>query len=88
MTLSTGQARRALIARALVRDPEVLVSTSRAPASTPRACSTCGRSMRALAQAGKSIVLVTHYPEDIIPEINRVVLVKDGAVFATGRGVA
>ncbi len=32
----------------------------------------------------KTIVLVTHYPEDVIPEIARLVLVKDGAVFADG----
>lgn len=37
--------------------------------------------MRDLVAAGKSIVLVTHYPEDIIPEINRVVMIKDGKLF-------
>ena len=29
-------------------------------------------------------MLVTHYPEDIIPEIKRVVLLKNGTVFADG----
>ena len=41
-------------------------------------------SMRDLAKAGKGIVLITHYPEDIIPEIKRLVLVKEGKLFADG----
>lgn len=84
MTLSTGQARRALIARALVHDPEALVFDEPCTGLDPEGMFYVRRSMRALAQAGKSIVLVTHYPEDIIPEIARLVLVKDGAVFADG----
>ena len=84
MTLSTGQARRALIARALVHDPEALVFDEPCTGLDPEGMFYVRRSMRALAQAGKSIVLVTHYPEDVIPEIVRLVLVKDGAVFADG----
>lgn len=84
MTLSTGQARRALIARALVHDPEALVLDEPCTGLDPEGMFYVRRSMRALAQAGKSIVLVTHYPEDIIPEIARLVLVKDGAVFSDG----
>ena len=84
MTLSTGQARRALIARALVHDPEALVLDEPCTGLDPEGMFYVRRSMRALAQAGKSIVLVTHYPEDVIPEITRLVLVKDGAVFADG----
>lgn len=84
MTLSTGQARRALIARALVHDPEALVFDEPCTGLDPEGMFYVRRSMRALAQAGKSIVLVTHYPEDVIPEIARLVLVKNGAVFADG----
>ena len=84
MTLSTGQARRALIARALVHDPEALVLDEPCTGLDPEGMFYVRRSMRALAQAGKSIVLVTHYPEDIIPEIARLVLVKEGTVFADG----
>ena len=38
--------------------------------------------MRDLTAAGKAIILVTHYPEDIIPEIKRVVMIKEGKLFA------
>ena len=40
--------------------------------------------MRLLADEGRSVVLVTHYPEDIIPAIERVLLIKDAEVFADG----
>lgn len=84
MTLSTGQARRALIARALVHDPEVLVFDEPCTGLDPEGMYYVRRSMRALARSGKTIVLVTHYPEDIIPEIERLVLVKHGRVVADG----
>ena len=82
MTLSTGQARRVLIARALVHDPDALVFDEPCTGLDPEGMYYVRSSMRTLAQAGKSIVLVTHYPEDIIPEIKRVVLLKDGLVHA------
>mgnify|MGYP004471354229 FL=1 len=40
--------------------------------------------MRMLAAEGCSIILITHYPEDIIPAIDRVLLVKDASIFADG----
>ena len=67
-----------------MRDPEALVLDEPCTGLDPEGMFYVRRSMRALAQAGKSIVLVTHYPEDVIPEITRLVLVKDGAVFADG----
>ena len=36
------------------------------------------------AQSGRAILLVTHYAEDIIPEIERLLLIKDGSVHADG----
>lgn len=37
-----------------------------------------------LAAEGRSVVLVTHYPEDIIPAIERVLLIGDARVMADG----
>lgn len=84
MTLSSGQARRVLIARALVHDPEALVFDEPCTGLDPQGMYYVRKSMSALARAGKTIILVTHYPEDVIPEIGRVVLIKDGAIFADG----
>lgn len=84
MTLSTGQSRRVLIARALVSDPEVLIFDEPCTGLDPEGMYYVRKSMRTLAHAGKGIVLVTHYPEDVIPEIKRLMLLKDGKVFADG----
>jgi iron complex transport system ATP-binding protein len=40
--------------------------------------------VRRLAQQGTNIILVTHHLPDIIPEIGRVVALKDGQVFRDG----
>jgi iron complex transport system ATP-binding protein len=41
--------------------------------------------MKELARAGLGIVLVTHHVSEIIPEIERVVLLQKGRVLADGR---
>lgn len=81
-TLSSGQARRVLIARALIHDPEVLVLDEPTTGLDPEGMYYIRKTMRDLTAAGKAIILVTHYPEDIIPEINRVVMIKEGKIFA------
>lgn len=84
MTLSTGQARRVLFARALVHDPDTLILDEPCTGLDPEGMYYVRSSMRDLARAGKGIVLVTHYPEDIIPEIDRLVLIKNGHLFDDG----
>lgn len=81
MTLSSGQARRVLIARAIIHDPEVLVFDEPTTALDPEGMYFVRKAMRDLVAAGKSIILVTHYPEDIIPEIHRVVMIKEGRIY-------
>ena len=84
MTLSTGQVRRVLVARELVRDPQVLIFDEPCTGLDPEGMYHVRETMGALAAEGRSVVLVTHYPEDIIPEIGRVLLIKDAEVFADG----
>jgi len=40
--------------------------------------------LRKLAQAGTGILMVTHHLPDILPEIDRVILLRQGRVFADG----
>ncbi|MDO8963493.1 MAG: ATP-binding cassette domain-containing protein [Coriobacteriia bacterium] len=84
-TLSTGEARRALIARALVRDPMVLVLDEPCAGLDPHATWHFHRTMQRIAAAGHSLLLVTHHIEDIVPEVTRVVMLKDGSVFRDGQ---
>lgn len=83
-TLSTGQARRVLIARALIHDPQMLVFDEPTTGLDPTGMYYVRRSMSEIAASGRSIVLVTHYPEDIVDEIDRVLLIKNGEIFADG----
>ena len=84
MTLSTGQARRVLVARELIRDPHVLVFDEPCTGLDPEGMYHVRETMSTLAAEGRSIILVTHYPEDIIPAIGRVMLIKNAAIFADG----
>ena len=83
-TLSTGEARRVLIARALVHDPAVLVLDEPATGLDPHAAFHVRQAVRSLARGGRALVLVTHHVEDIAPEIDRVVLLRDAAIVADG----
>lgn len=88
LTLSSGQARRVLIARALVHDPILLVFDEPCTGLDPQGMYYVRATMQKIACSGKSVVLVTHYPEDIVPAIGRVLLIKDGKVFADGSSEA
>ena len=83
-TLSTGEARRALIARALVHDPKILVLDEPCAGLDPTAAWHLRETMRRLASGGRTLVLVTHHIEDIVAPIGRVVLMRDAHVVADG----
>lgn len=82
--MSSGEARRFLIARALVNNPKVLVLDE--PSNSLDICSASKlhQTMRKISAAGTKIVLVTHLASDIIPEIDRFIFFKEGRVFADG----
>ena len=84
MTLSTGQVRRVLVARELMSDPKILIFDEPCTGLDHEGMYHVRDTMRVLADEGRSVVLVTHYPEDIIPAIKRVLLIKDAEVFADG----
>jgi iron complex transport system ATP-binding protein len=83
-TLSTGEARRVLFARALVHDPAVLVLDEPTNGLDPHAAYHVRQAVRTLARRGRSLVLVTHHVEDIVPEIDRVVMLSDAHIVADG----
>jgi iron complex transport system ATP-binding protein len=83
--MSSGEAQRILIARALVHDPQALVFDEPSNSLDILMQHKLREAMRSLAQSGVGIVLVTHHAADIIPEIERVVLMRDGRVLADGR---
>ena len=84
LTLSTGQVRRALIARALIHAPKVLVFDEPCAGLDPEAVWNLRQALSSLANAGRTILLATHDVADVVPEINRVVLLKDAHIVADG----
>ena len=82
--MSTGETRRIVIGRALVHDPRALILDEPTASLDLRAVAELRSIMRKIAQAGAGIVLVTHHLPDIIPEIERVILMKDGKIFRDG----
>jgi len=82
--MSSGEAKRTLIARALVHAPHTLLFDEPGNALDIAAQIQLRDTMRQLAQSGLGILLVTHHVSEIIPEINRVVLLREGRIFGDG----
>jgi iron complex transport system ATP-binding protein len=82
--MSTGEARRVLIARALVTAPRALVLDEPTTGLDLIARHRFLELVRRIAQSGPTLLLVTHHVEEIIPEIARVVLLRQGRVAADG----
>ncbi len=82
--MSTGEARRVLIARALATRPEVLVLDEPAAGLDLIARRRLLDQVRGIAAGGTTLVLVTHHVDEIVPEIGRVVLLKKGRVAVDG----
>jgi iron complex transport system ATP-binding protein len=82
--MSSGEAKRTLIARALVHNPQTLLFDEPGNALDIAGQVGLRDTMRELAKSGLGIVLVTHHVSEIIPEIERVVLLRKGKVLADG----
>lgn len=83
-TLSTGEQRRCLLARALINDPDTLVLDEPTSGLDLKACFQYLELVRSLMHGGKTVLLVTHHVHEIPPEIVRVVLLKGGRIVADG----
>jgi iron complex transport system ATP-binding protein len=82
--MSSGEARRILIGRALVHDPRALVLDEPTSSLDLHATHELREILRKLAGKGISIIMVTHHLPDIIPEVRRVVLFRNGRVYCDG----
>jgi iron complex transport system ATP-binding protein len=82
--MSSGEARRVLIARALVHKPRALLFDEPCNSLDLGAQQKVRHTMSDLARSGTAIILVTHELADIVPEIQRVVLMSRGRVVADG----
>jgi iron complex transport system ATP-binding protein len=83
--MSSGERKRVLISRALVHAPDTLILDEPSDSLDLAMLKDLQARLRALAQQGTGIVLVTHHLHEVIPEITRVVLLKRGRVFRDGK---
>ncbi|MFM7617740.1 MAG: ABC transporter ATP-binding protein [Actinomycetes bacterium] len=82
--LSGGQYQRLSLALALVGRPEVLFLDEPTAGMDPRARATTWDLVRALRDAGTTIVLTTHYLDEAESLCDRIVIVDHGRVVADG----
>jgi iron complex transport system ATP-binding protein len=87
--LSAGQQKRVLIARAMVgsgavASDRVLLLDEPSNALDLAAQSELRETMRSLARQGTGLILVTHHIADIVPEIDRVIFMRDGRIVDDG----
>ena len=82
--MSAGEKRRILIARALVHRPKQLLLDEPSNALDLAAQRELRETLRRLAQEGTGLVMVTHHLGDILPEIERVILMRDGRIAGDG----
>ena len=82
--LSSGEMRRVLVARALVHDPDMLLLDEPFSSLDVAARHIFGGYIRNLADRGHTIILITHELSEIPPEIERIILVKEGQIVADG----
>jgi len=82
--MSAGEQRRIMIARALVHEPEMLLLDEPSNALDIAAQRELREALRRVAQHGTGIIMVTHHLADILPEIDRVIMMRDGRIAADG----
>jgi len=82
--MSSGEARRVLLARALVTAPRALVLDEPTTGLDLVARHAFMERVREVARDGTTLILITHHIEEIVPEIARVILLRNGTVLAAG----
>jgi iron complex transport system ATP-binding protein len=82
--MSAGEKRRIIIARALVHEPRQLLLDEPSNALDIAAQRELRETLRRLAQEGTGLVLVTHHLGDILPEIERIILMRGGRIVGDG----
>jgi molybdate transport system ATP-binding protein len=83
-SLSYGELRKLLLARALVTEPEVLLLDEPFNGLDPSSREEMMRVVQALCESGTRIVLVTHHDSEVVPAVNRELEMRDGRIVRQG----
>jgi iron complex transport system ATP-binding protein len=82
--MSSGEARRVMLARVIVTSPRVLVLDEPTTGLDLAARHGFMEQVREIARSGTTVILITHHIDEIIPEINRIVLLHGGRIVGDG----
>ena len=82
--MSSGEARRVMLARALVTSPRALVLDEPTTGLDVVARHQFMERVRHIARDGTTLILITHHVEEIIPEIGRVIFIAKGRIAGDG----
>ena len=82
--MSAGERRRVLIARALVTRPDALLLDEPTSGLDLVVRHRFMESVRVLAREGTTTIIVTHHVDEIVPEIERVILLREGRIAFDG----
>ena len=83
-SLSDGQKRRALLARALVYEPNILVLDEPFCNLDIKSNFILNQNLNKLINQSVNIIYITHNLESILPKTNRVILFKEGKILNDG----
>jgi iron complex transport system ATP-binding protein len=82
--MSSGEARRVLLARVLATSPPVLVLDEPTTGLDLVARHSFMEQVRGIVRTGTTLLLITHHIEEVIPEVERVILLREGVIVADG----
>ena len=83
-TLSTGEMRRVLLARAAITDPDILLLDEASSGLDFPSRADLRNTIASYITSGRTLIMVTHELSEILPEINRIILMKDGRIVMDG----
>jgi len=83
-SLSGGLKRRLVIARALINDPQLIILDEPTTGLDPHARHLVWQKLRDLKNAGVTLILTTHYMEEAAQLCDRLVVMHEGLILATG----
>ena len=84
-TLSTGEKRRVLLARAAITEPDILLLDEASTGLDFPSRADLRDTISDYATDRRTIVMVTHELSEILPSISRIILMKDGRIVRDGR---
>jgi molybdate transport system ATP-binding protein len=84
ISLSTGEMRKILIARALIKAPKLLILDEPFDGLDETARQSLSESINHLMTGFVRIILVVHRLEEIVPQITHVLFIKEGQLFMQG----